>query len=339
MSSAAVAIPLALATTSVFNGGLIVEKRALRQLPALNPRQPGRAIASLLASPAWLAGLSLMLTGLACQVIVLTLEPVSLLQPVLAAGVAVSLVLSRLVLRERLGRAEAACVAVLAVSLVVLALSQDAARGVSTWHPDAASVLALVGPSLVLGLVTAAWPWRARGGSQRAAVTALFAGTGTGMLYGVGSLATKGLSDVVTDDRVAVGIAVGIVSSPYLYLLVVCSTVTMLLYQAALQACRVAVLVPLTNIVSNAYFVIAGSWLFHEPLPASPVKLVLRLTGIGAAGLVFIFMSVRAAGRTQAEEAEPLRQEPTMASTVRVSLPEGVFETTVRALRDRIGSR
>jgi drug/metabolite transporter (DMT)-like permease len=105
MSSAVVAIPLALATTSVFNGGLIVEKHALSRMPALSPRQPGRAIASLLSSPTWLAGLSLMLTGLACQVIVLTLEPISLVQPVLAVGVAVTLVLSRLILRERLGRA------------------------------------------------------------------------------------------------------------------------------------------------------------------------------------------------------------------------------------------
>ena len=46
-----------------------------------------------------------MLTGLACQIVVLTFEPVSVVQPVLASGVALVLVLSRLVLRERLGTA------------------------------------------------------------------------------------------------------------------------------------------------------------------------------------------------------------------------------------------
>jgi hypothetical protein len=39
------------------------------------------------------------------------------------------------------------------------------------------------------------------------------------------------------------------------------------------------------------YFVTAGTWLFHERLPASPVKLGLRLAGIAAAGLVLIALS------------------------------------------------
>ena len=83
----------------------------------------------------------------------------------------------------------------------------------------------------------------------------------------------------------------GIVSSPYLYLLGGCSAAALLLYQAALQACRASILIPVSNVVSSVYFVIAGTWLFHEHLPASPVKLVLRLAGIAAAGLVLIALS------------------------------------------------
>ena len=114
---------LALATASAFNTGLILEKRALGRMPALDVRRVGHVVAGLLANPAWLAGFALMLTGLACQVIVLTFEPISLVQPILASGVALLLVLSRLVLGERLGRAEFWCVAAMAVSLVLLALS------------------------------------------------------------------------------------------------------------------------------------------------------------------------------------------------------------------------
>ncbi len=33
---------------------------------------------------------------------------------------------------------------------------------------------------------------------------------------------------------------------------------------------------------------IAGTWLFHEHLPASPVRLGLRLTGIALAALVLV---------------------------------------------------
>ncbi len=290
MSAAAYGIPLALLTTSAFNTGLILEKRALGRMPALNLRKAGHAIAGLLSSPAWLAGFALMLTGLACQVIVLTFEPISLVQPILASGVALTLVLSRLVLRERLGGAESWCVAVLAVSLVLLALSQEAA-GKTAQYASTAAMVAVIVPSVTAGLLIAAWPRRASRGRHRPAATALRAGVGIGLLYGVGSLTTKGLSGILTHDHTAAGLATGIVSSPYLYLLGGCSAAALLLYQAALQACRASILIPVTNVVSSLYFVIAGTWLFHEQLPASPVKLVLRLAGIAAAGLVLVVLS------------------------------------------------
>ena len=53
-------------------------------------------IVSLLTSRTWLTGFALMLAGLACQTVVLTFEPVSVVQPVLASGVVLVLVLSRL---------------------------------------------------------------------------------------------------------------------------------------------------------------------------------------------------------------------------------------------------
>jgi len=95
-------ILLALVATTAYNVGLILEKRALGYMPALNLRRVLRVLVSLATSRAWLGGFALMLTGLACQTIALTFEPVSVVQPVLASGVVLVLVLSRLVLRERL---------------------------------------------------------------------------------------------------------------------------------------------------------------------------------------------------------------------------------------------
>jgi len=88
-----------------------------------------------------------------------------------------------------------------------------------------------------------------------------------------------------------VSLGTGIISSPYLYVLFGCSAAALLLYQAALQACRASILIPVTNVVSSLYFVTAGTWLFHDQLPASPVKLAFRLAGIGAAGVVLIALS------------------------------------------------
>ena len=270
MIAAAYGIPLALVTTSAFNTGLILEKRALGRMPALNLRKVGRVIASLLSSPAWLAGFGLMLTGLACQVLVLTFEPISLVQPILASGVALTLVLSRLVLRERLGGAESWCVGVLAISLILLALSQDPAGGTTARDASTLTIAVAIVPSIAVGLLVATWPWRprqGRHGRRSPAAMGICAGVGTGLLYGVGALTTKGLSRVVTSDHTAASLGIGLLSSPYLYLLAGCSAAALLLYQAALQACRASILIPVTNVVSSVYFVVVGTWLFHEHCP------------------------------------------------------------------------
>jgi hypothetical protein len=333
--AAAYGIPLALVTTSAFNTGLILEKRALGRMPALNLRKVGRVIASLLSNPAWLAGFGLMLTGLACQVLVLTFEPISLVQPILASGVALTLVLSRLVLRERLGGAESWCVAVMAISLVLLALSQDPAGGKTARDAGTFTIAAAIVPSIAVGLLIAAWPWRSppgRHGRRRPATIAIYAGIGTGLLYGVGALTTKGLSGVVTSDHTAASLGIGLLSSPYLYLLAGCSAAALLLYQAALQACRASILIPVSNVVSSVYFVIAGTWLFHEHLPASPVKLVLRLAGIAAAGLVLVALSRQSAtpqpGPTQpaapqSAAPQPAEPRPDLRGAIRWPSAEG----------------
>jgi drug/metabolite transporter (DMT)-like permease len=317
MSTAAFGIPLALVTTSAFNTGLILEKRALTRMPALKLSKVGHTIVSLLSSPAWLTGFSLMLAGLACQVVVLTFEPISLVQPILASGVALTLVLSRLVLRERLGGAESWCVAALAVSIVLLAFSQDAAKGDTARQPSIVPLVAVIVPSVAAGLLITTWPqWGQRGRRVRrgTTATAICAGLGTGLLYGVGALMTKGLSRILDRDHTAISLGLGILSSPYLYLLVGCSAAALLLYQGALQACRASILIPVSNVVSSAYFVIAGTWLFHEQLPASPVRLGLRLAGIAAAGLVLVALSRQTAG-------PPAPPQPAEAPREAVSWP------------------
>ena len=104
-------LALALLSTTAYNSGLIVEKQALARLPALNGRRVLALAVTLLTAPRWLAGFALMLCGLGLQVLALMFAPVTVVQPVIASGVAVVLVLSRIVLRERLGRVEYACVA------------------------------------------------------------------------------------------------------------------------------------------------------------------------------------------------------------------------------------
>jgi drug/metabolite transporter (DMT)-like permease len=298
-------IPLALLATTAYNVGLILEKRALGQMPALDIRRLPQVILSLLTSRAWLAGFALMLTGLACQTIVLTFEPVSVVQPVLASGVVLVLVLSRLVLRERLRGAETWCVVAIVGCVILLALSATSAE--ASRDASAGSMVAVMVPSVLVGLLVAAGSLRAR--DRGATVTGVWAGLGTGLLYGVAALTIKALSGILVRHQPAAGIAISVVSSPYLYALAGCLAVAMLLFQVALQAGRASIVVPVSGITGSVYFIITGTWLFHEHLPASPVRLGLRLTGIVLAALVLIMLSRQAPEQASSAAAvDPLAE-------------------------------
>ena len=279
-------ILLALVATTAYNVGLILEKRALGQMAALNLRRVLRVLVSLATSRAWLGGFALMLTGLACQTIALTFEPVSVVQPVLASGVVLVLVLSRLVLRERLHGGETWCVAAIAVSVVLLAMSASGVK--DSHHASPGWVAAVMVPSAVIGLAFAVGSLRARIRRRGTTVAGVWAGVGTGLLYGVAALAIKALSGILVGHQTAASIAIGVLTSPYLYVLGGSLAVAMLLFQAALQAGRASIVVPVSNVTGSVYFMIAGTWLFHEHLPTTPGKLALRLAGIALAVLVLV---------------------------------------------------
>jgi drug/metabolite transporter (DMT)-like permease len=316
MSAASYAgLPLALLATTAYNVGLIQEKRALGRMPVIDLRRVPRVIAGLLADPAWLTGFALMLVGLACQTVVLTFEPVSVVQPVLSSGVALVLVLSRLILRERLRPGELWCVAAIAVAVVVLALSTAGTGGTAGHNASPGWMTTVTIPSVVLGLAVAAGPLRARSRKHRTPATGVLFGIGTGLLYGVAALAIKALSGILVRTHNAADIAISVVSSPYLYLLGGCSVAALLLFQAALQSCRASIVVPVSTVTSSVYFMIAGTWLFHEHLPSSPDKLVLRLTGIAVTGLVVLVLARQ--GPAAPARPTPIRPQPAMLADPR----------------------
>ncbi len=299
-------ILLALVATTAYNVGLILEKRALGQMAALNLRRVLRVLVSLATSRAWLGGFALMLTGLACQTIALTFEPVSVVQPVLASGVVLVLVLSRLVLRERLHGGETWCVAAIAVSVVLLAMSASGVK--DSHHASPGWVAAVMVPSAVIGLAFAVGSLRARIRRRGTTVAGVWAGVGTGLLYGVAALAIKALSGILVGHQTAASIAIGVLTSPYLYVLGGSLAVAMLLFQAALQAGRASIVVPVSNVTGSVYFMVAGTWLFHEHLPTSPGKLALRLAGIGLAVLVLVALPRQA----QEQIPVPAAADPVM---------------------------
>ena len=318
------AIGLALAATTSYNAGLLVQKRALRQVPALSLGHATALLRALLTAPAWLAGFALMVCGFVLQVIALDLAPVSVVQPLLVSGLVILVVAARVGLRERLSRTETWCVLAILAGLAAIGASDVGTAGRVGHHAAGLplAVVAAAGCLTAAGLVALIM----RGARTRdpARAEIIFYGLAAGLCYGVAALAVKGLSGVLAGsglvgalagpDPAGSGLsvprlAVAVAWSPYPYLVLACSASGMLIFQTGLQRGRLSIIGPVSTMTGSVYFVIAGTWLFGERLPADPVRLSLRVTGLAVAAAVTIGLSLAsrpsAAAPTRVGRREP----------------------------------
>jgi drug/metabolite transporter (DMT)-like permease len=288
-------IALAIVATITYNLGFIVEKRALGRLPALEAHHVRRLARTLFSAPAWLAGFLLICGGLVLQLLVLSLEPLTVAQPLQASGVAVMILFSRLLLHERPGRAELACIAVIAVAVVLLSLSSGHGPGAEAGtHAAGAAIAVAAIPACV------AVPVIYGQARRRDRLTGVRAACCAGLAYGFAGVALKALSAAIFATPHSRGaLLAAAVTSPYLYAMLVSSAIGMCLFQVALQRGQASVVLPVSLVIGTGYLVVVGSWLFHEQLPASPVPLAMRLGGgVAAAAVPVILVVVSERGAT-----------------------------------------
>jgi drug/metabolite transporter (DMT)-like permease len=274
-------ILLAVVATLLYNAGFIVQKAAFRRRPASLPR--------MVTNPLWIGGLALTTAGLGCQVLVLSLLPLTVAQPIGLCGVVIVLLLSRLVLGERTGARATAGLALVVAAMVLLAASLDPQSDRPGTGGRLLTLAAVALPSILVALLVAGRGHRAAGSPQtRRRSTGAVHGLAAGLLYGVAALGVKGL---------AVASAGGILAaviSPYGYLLVVATGLGFLVFQSGLRLYPASIVVPVSNVVANLYAVAAGTIVFAEPLPAGPVRLVLRTAAFTAAAAALVLLCTTA---------------------------------------------
>jgi drug/metabolite transporter (DMT)-like permease len=291
-------IILAIVATVIYNLGFICEKRALDRLPAIDVHRLGHLARTLFTAPAWLAGFLLICCGLMLQVLVLSLEPLTVAQPLQASGVVVTILFSRLILHERLGRAELTCIGLIAVAVGLLSLSNGHGPGAEAGtHADGAAIAAAAVPACLVVPAIYYLANRASGRQprhgRRRRVTGVSYGCCAGLVYGFAGVALKALSaSLFSTPHARGGLLAAAVASPYLYAVLVSSAVGMCLFQVALQRGRASIVMPISLVISTGYLVVIGSWLFHEQLPASPALLAMRLGGAVAAIAAPVILTV-----------------------------------------------
>lgn len=285
-------IILALIAAALYNAGFVLEKRALRDLPPISVRRPARLIHLLCTSGPWLAGFVVMGMGLVCQVVVMSLVPLSVAQPIQLAGLALLVVFSAVLLDERTTPREWAGLGVLGLSLLLIYLSMEPTT--LGLHADTGVLMGVAAVTVLVALCAFGGAARLK---RRTGRPALY-GAASGLLYGAAALQTKGVAGFLADR--SHGFAGRVLASPYPYLYLLLSGAGLLLFQTALQRGRASIVVPVSSVVASVYTVLTGTAVFGEPLPDDAVRLTLRAAGFAAA------IAVVAVLPRHDEETEPI---------------------------------
>lgn len=132
---------LALGAAACYDTGYALQALEARRAPRRHAMRLS-LLAHLLSRPRWLAATALSVLGFPLQVLALTKAPITLVQPTLALGLVLLLVLGRRILRESVGPREIVAVLIIIGSVAVTAAAAPSEPG--EVPRDAGLVLALV---------------------------------------------------------------------------------------------------------------------------------------------------------------------------------------------------
>lgn len=282
-------VAAALLANVLYSTGFVLEKRALTAMPSVSVRSPARLLRQVISSPLWIGGSLALAAGFGAQLAVYRTLPIAAAQGIFVSGLVLLLLLSSVLLGEQTsGRERYAVGAILAALLmVVLSLSEETDT-VSRSAP-VPLVLTVCLPSLAAGVLLYGSAERRAKHRHRLPTTGVEYGVAVGLLYGVSSLAIKGVSSYLTTQELGSAL-LDLLASPYPYLLLFTGAFGLVMSQAALQRCRASLIVPVCTTVTALFTAVLGTLAFGEPLPEEPVRLALRIAGTALAVSVLLAM-------------------------------------------------
>jgi drug/metabolite transporter (DMT)-like permease len=242
----ALALPLALLSTTLVNLAYLREHSAASSLPALSLRRPVHSLALLLGDRSWLVGFAMEGGGFVLYAAALALAPLALVQSVAAGGIGLLAFLTVRFGGGHLGGRRLFGVLVSMLGLVALAVSL--AEGAPEGHSGSTlAVLVWLGGTAALAAAVLLVGRRALG----VAVSDAIAG---GLFFSIGDISTK----LATQGGVRVAFAVTLIAG-----YVLGTSLLQLGYQAG-SALTVA---GLATLLTNVLPILAATFVLEEPVP------------------------------------------------------------------------
>ena len=257
-------ILLALLCAFASNLAFFYKHRGARAVPQVSIAHPLRSAAALWSSKWFAIGMLVGGGAWVLHVAALALAPLSMVQAVVAGGVALIAVMADRMFGLRVDRRQWWGLGLTAVGLVLLAITMPRTGG----SHNAFSVTAMIsfqGALLGVGALLIIGP-RAANAHQRHHGVALAAASG--VLFGVCNVAVKALSGMVGHDGVMALV------SPWTAVALVASASAFYASARSLQDGEAVEVIAITGTAASICCIAGGILVFGDPMPADPIGIV-----------------------------------------------------------------
>ena len=242
----AIALVLALASTTLTNLAYLREHDAAAALPDLSMRRPLQSVRLLINNRSWMLGFALETSGFLLYAVALALASLALVQTIGAGGIGVLAYLSARFSRRQLGRRELTGVVLSVVGLIALGVSLAGGSG-KGGKGTTAAILLWLGVSAIAALLILL-------AARNHLGFAVAAGIAGGIFFAIGDISTK----VATQGGVRILFAVALIAG---------YTAGTLLLQFGYQSGSALTVAGLATLLTNALPIAAGTVELNEPVP------------------------------------------------------------------------
>jgi drug/metabolite transporter (DMT)-like permease len=255
---------LALASAFATNLGFLLRHRGAVAAPEVDVSHPLRSAIGLFRSKWWTIGYLVAAVAYALHVGALALASLSVVQAVLAGGLALLGVIAERWFGFRLSKREWIGLGLAATGLAFLALTGGGESGQESSDYSIAAMLAWESTLVALGAALIVMHRMRRPGARRGVLLAVAAG----FLFTVTHVAVKALTGHIGEGIAAI--------APYVLIALAAAVVAFFASARSLQIGAAVPVIAMTSIASNASAIPAGIVVFRDPMGDDAVSIVVR---------------------------------------------------------------
>ncbi|PNE41561.1 MULTISPECIES: DMT family transporter [Streptomyces] len=273
-------ILLALAAACCLGTGFVLQQIAAQHAPPQDYLS-FRLLLDLVRMPRWVAGIVLMVTGMALGAVALGMGDITLVEPLMATNLLFAMALARWISRQRLGRSGWAGLWLLAGGVTAFIVAGQPHGGRNSEVGQLAQWL-IMGGVLSTALLLAAIAKRER---VHVSLEAALLGVAAGLLYGLQDALTR-----ISGLRFGAGGWRALLTSWHPYAIVVLGVLALVMVQSAFESAPLRMSLPALTAAQPLAGIACGVGFLGDQLRVTPGALAFQAAGIAAvvAGIVLI---------------------------------------------------